>query len=463
MRRAVFLAALLAAAGCQDHTVTGPKEPRPSASIVDGRHNSGNPHFFFLPPLVANPQATGVFDPTVDPRVEVCELAGAQCGVELATFTLSAADPDMRLRLDTVGERYSATWRTLTYALDTAHTYRLRVLIGSAELGYADVDVVASARQLRNVQTGEYVGLLDGHVLPIAFRIEVGAVPPDQDLYAHHTQGGILSVLRPLPGGGLVEVASTLLHGFAFDFGQSGLLYVGTYTSLDIFDRSLVRIASVSSPRADAGLAVRPGQVFACNAVRLPAAQLLVFDVGDSSQPVLQRSVAIPGTADFGGLECRGLEFDAGGRLWVASSGRLIRLDLATDGGVVDSMWFDLPYNPLDVAIPQSGGQLFYSAVNANVVVVADLGDPRVPLAVITEVCDNAILSPLALAQARDGTLNVSCSNYDGATTDIVSLSASAIATASGSMTASSLGAVRMAFDGISGGGFLAFGPRHVP
>src|SRR5204863_6068641 len=76
-------------------------------------------------------------------------------------------------------EVYTLKWRTDQFTLDASKTYRIRVLVfGNYELGHADVDVVNSGSQLKNVQTGQFIPLLDGRTLPIKFRIETGAVPP---------------------------------------------------------------------------------------------------------------------------------------------------------------------------------------------------------------------------------------------------------------------------------------------
>src|SRR5207302_6763411 len=54
--------------------------------------------------------------------------------------------------------------------------YRIRVLVAGTELGHADVQVVASQQEARNVNTGELFPLVDGRTVPVKFRIEVGAV-----------------------------------------------------------------------------------------------------------------------------------------------------------------------------------------------------------------------------------------------------------------------------------------------
>jgi alpha-tubulin suppressor-like RCC1 family protein len=133
----------------------------PASIISDGAH-SGNPHFFFLPPMLRAPVFSGTFDGSRSPVVRITE-EGAP------VVDLSASIPEG-------SEQYQAIWHTDAFNLDPAKTYRITVLVGGVVLGYADVDVVATGGQLKNVNTGEYIPLLDGRTLPIKFRIEVGAV-----------------------------------------------------------------------------------------------------------------------------------------------------------------------------------------------------------------------------------------------------------------------------------------------
>src|SRR5260370_40391204 len=75
---------------CADRA-TAPTAVRPAApsfEIRDGAHNNGNPHFYFLPPIVASPNATGSFDATQAPSVTVCQLASSGCPV-IAQFSMT--------------------------------------------------------------------------------------------------------------------------------------------------------------------------------------------------------------------------------------------------------------------------------------------------------------------------------------------------------------------------------------
>lgn len=182
MRRLLSISLLtLTALGC-DRTPTAPREgSEPQAAISDGA-NLGNQHFYFLPPVVKMPSYSGSFDGSLAPAVSICEwdTLGNKCGPVVAEFG-SGGTGDGTVATDLMGENYHVNWKTDQClsgpcALDPLKTYRIRVFVGLAQLGFADVDVVSSGSQLKNVQTGEFIGLVDGRTLPIKFRIERGAV-----------------------------------------------------------------------------------------------------------------------------------------------------------------------------------------------------------------------------------------------------------------------------------------------
>ena len=164
-------------------TSDGPQQPLSeplSASFSDGAH-SGNPDFFFLPPIFKSPTtdpnfSTGEFNAALQPTVEICELGTLvppatirPCVATITTFAGSA------VTLDAANEQYRVNWNTTDSHLVLTKEYRIRVLLGTLELGFADVDPVSNTGQLKNVQTGDVIGLVDGRTLPIKFRIENGA------------------------------------------------------------------------------------------------------------------------------------------------------------------------------------------------------------------------------------------------------------------------------------------------
>jgi alpha-tubulin suppressor-like RCC1 family protein len=77
-------------------------------------------------------------------------------------------------------EHYIVNWHTdeilTNFPLQEGEHYRIRVLVGGQLLGFADVAVVNSRNELKNVDTDQLIPLKDGRTLPIKFRIEEGAL-----------------------------------------------------------------------------------------------------------------------------------------------------------------------------------------------------------------------------------------------------------------------------------------------
>ncbi|HWC72690.1 MAG TPA: hypothetical protein VG454_02045 [Gemmatimonadales bacterium] len=163
MKRIGF--AVIAAAGivaCQnDRTLP----PGPSAQIQDANHSSGNAFFFWLPPVVnQHAPATQVFSRQLNPVVTITNLCG---GAVVRTF--SGSD------ISVSNAAYHVNWATAQDNLNAACTYRVTVRVGTKDLGFADVDVVNSGRELKNVNTNEFIPLLDDRTLPLQFFIGVGS------------------------------------------------------------------------------------------------------------------------------------------------------------------------------------------------------------------------------------------------------------------------------------------------
>ena len=162
------LVGVLGACGSSKQGTPQPADGR-SLAISDQAHNDGTPGFFFLPPMV---KATtyGVFKPGLSPVVKIEELAPGVRGI-MATFTTTSGTFGATVKDDGV-DHYQVNWDTKLYGLDPKLTYRIHVWLENFELGFADVDVVESGSELKSVQTGEYIPLLDGRTLPIKFRIQ---------------------------------------------------------------------------------------------------------------------------------------------------------------------------------------------------------------------------------------------------------------------------------------------------
>lgn len=242
----VFLIAALQWQGCDSgRTPAEPELVDPFMEIIDGTHVLGNQNFFFLPPLVPDPsQHPGfdaeAFDPTLSPVVEICQTDGQQCldpqdqtngfpirsGVELPPVTLSLEE-----------EHYGVNWPTHLFVLGDEILYRIRVLVAGLELGYADVDAMNTGKELKNVDTGQFIALLDGRTLPIKFRIQVGAVTvvgPEGGTVIAPDGGAALSV----PPEALASDTGITIRGLSnypdpdavvagtvYDFGPDGLAF----------------------------------------------------------------------------------------------------------------------------------------------------------------------------------------------------------------------------------------------
>jgi hypothetical protein len=173
LTRAAMLAVLVAAACTADSmSPTAPTGVR--RTISDAAHAGAVPGFYFLPPMVDNPSFGGTFDASLQPRVEICELSGTVCGASVATFTFGTGSSGVRVG----GDHYIVNWHTGDYDLDPTRSYRISVFQDAFRLGYADVDVVGGGSELKNVDTGQFIALLDGRTLPIKFRVETTATPP---------------------------------------------------------------------------------------------------------------------------------------------------------------------------------------------------------------------------------------------------------------------------------------------
>jgi N-acetylneuraminic acid mutarotase len=140
--------------------------------ISDGAHQ-GNLHFFFMPPMVAQPAICGEFCPNLSPVVEIERNGGL-----VARFSVTEGIGSEIVRCIPEEQVYIVNWKTSLSNLSYGEVYRIHVFVNNHELGFADVFVVQSGNQLKNVDTGEYIPLKDDRTLPIKFRIEKGYIAP---------------------------------------------------------------------------------------------------------------------------------------------------------------------------------------------------------------------------------------------------------------------------------------------
>ena len=174
LKYAAHAALFVAVAACTGDVTapSGAGGADPAQTISDAAHSGAVPGFYFLPPMVPAPSFSGTFDGGLQPTVQICEMAGAVCGPVIAQYTTTSGTGG---ELVTVGaSSYQVSWHTNQFNLDPAKTYRISVYVGTFLLGFADVDVVSSGKELKNVDTQQYIPLQDDRTLPIKFRIETG-------------------------------------------------------------------------------------------------------------------------------------------------------------------------------------------------------------------------------------------------------------------------------------------------
>ncbi|PYO79149.1 MAG: hypothetical protein DMD67_03385 [Gemmatimonadetes bacterium] len=181
MKRVVLvLLSFVAFVACRDEqSPTAAKGPAISAEIRDAVNGGGNPHFFWLPPIVAAPTFTGVFNPRLSPVVEICSQNVSPCpdGQVHARFTTTSGSGAQIVRVDVTNQLYTVNWNTDPSREPVGSSFRIAVIVHKAVLGFADVDIVGTGKAT-NANTGGDVPLVNGRTLPIKFRIEDGALCP---------------------------------------------------------------------------------------------------------------------------------------------------------------------------------------------------------------------------------------------------------------------------------------------
>ena len=175
---ALGVLSLIILAACQD-TPNSVATPRPQlqAAILDAAHDAAYARLYFLPPMVRQPTYSGVFDAAAYPNlaVTICRWNGSACvGAPVATYV--AGTGANALRLDTEGEKYSATWHARAPDVSVG-PHRLSVLLAGVMIGGADIRVVARQQDLNSVPASD-IGHVLGRTLPIHFRVEQAAQQP---------------------------------------------------------------------------------------------------------------------------------------------------------------------------------------------------------------------------------------------------------------------------------------------
>src|SRR5262249_15077819 len=157
-RKLAALTSLIAAVGCASGDQTHPSYVPPSFLISDGTHSSGNPDFFWLPPMVKDPTGSpnfdvGKFNPDLDPTITICALPGTReqdidANTQCIPGGYFASSPSVAIPapiVNVISEFYQTSW-TVPNSSDVF--YRISALVGSKLIGIADVHSVPSPSQL---------------------------------------------------------------------------------------------------------------------------------------------------------------------------------------------------------------------------------------------------------------------------------------------------------------------------
>ncbi|HEY0810388.1 MAG TPA: Ig-like domain-containing protein [Longimicrobiales bacterium] len=259
--RALLILLVFSLLSCTDQSPTEPTTA-PQLDIADAAtgYKAG---FYWLPPIVRPPLVAGNFDAGLSPVVEICELVDGTCGPAIATFTTTSGTGDELVQLNAVNEHYVVKWHTDRFQLNDGALYRVSVRAGvrNVLLGYADVQLVSSGKELKNVDTGEYIGLIDGRTFNIKFRIETGIVghievqPPEASTGPGGTQQ-FVAVARDLHdqiiNADVTWSSSDLLVAFV---DQTGLA-IAVDEGVTTITASAQRVAGTATLAVDAGVAV---------------------------------------------------------------------------------------------------------------------------------------------------------------------------------------------------------------
>lgn len=158
------LSMVVLVAACSGSDMTQP--PRTlgisASAISDGTTPGGNTDFWFLPSMVDDPSGNPLFlnngfNASLTPTVTITRLTSPG-GVVLAATDAALS-----------GEHYQLNWQVPTSS--ESQTYRVSIMVGTEELGYADVFASSSSAELKTA-ANDVVALKDGRTLPIKFVIE---------------------------------------------------------------------------------------------------------------------------------------------------------------------------------------------------------------------------------------------------------------------------------------------------
>lgn len=219
-----------------------------AVALVSDGVNGGNSGFFFLPPMVPHPEYSGTFDADQSPEVTI---TGADLSI---LFTMQPVEDAEYIRVDEQDECYIVNWHLNNYELQDGAVYRITVSVDGSSLGFADVQVFASGKELRNSATLDTIAIKDGRTLPVKFRIEqsdcVYTIPPDEevtittpdnlvnmDIPANAVDENTTISIEPVEPDE-IQRNMGVLPGTMIDFGPDGLVFNTSVTLTITYDET---------------------------------------------------------------------------------------------------------------------------------------------------------------------------------------------------------------------------------
>ena len=175
----LVLVTMVAVLSCEGGFADDPLSPPPRLmELADGRNGGPSTQFYFLPPIAANPDLSGVTpDGTLAPEVVICTWASGAC-VGDVEWRLALDAPSGEDGLVVEGDQYKGVWHLPTK--QTNDLYRIRIELDGVVLGW--VDAVAKSPSAVKVGKSKPGGAysdpevitIAGGALPIKFVVGEG-------------------------------------------------------------------------------------------------------------------------------------------------------------------------------------------------------------------------------------------------------------------------------------------------
>lgn len=166
---------LFALSACDRSAPTDAIRIETRSDVLDGT-TGGNPRFFFLPPVSAQPEFSGVFNANIAPTVEICrgtsQDALGHCTTLVDKFTRTDEHAGQIVEVSLTDQHYVLNFKASDYPIVSDVPFRVVVLVGDVQLGY--VDLLKHGNAYVNATTREVI--TRNGTIPIKFRIETGAL-----------------------------------------------------------------------------------------------------------------------------------------------------------------------------------------------------------------------------------------------------------------------------------------------